>query len=116
MTAAVQTLTDADFDAEVGAGESPYLVELWAPWCTPCLTMKPIIERIAERGGDALRVGALDTVENPLTPERLQVVSVPALLVFQGGEVVERILGPRSERHLLAQLDAYLPPTASARS
>lgn len=113
MTDTVIILTDATFDEEIASSDTPYLVDFWAAWCTPCLAMNPIIDRIAARTAGSLRVGKLNIVEYPVTPGRLQIASLPTLVVFEDGEIVKRIFGARSERQLLVQLGDLLPPPAN---
>jgi len=90
-------LTDATFDAETAGGV--VLVDMWAAWCGPCLRIAPVIDQIATDYAGKVRVGKLNTDENPWTAGRFGVESIPTLLVFKDGDLVDRIIGavPRAE-------------------
>jgi len=91
-------ISDATFDAEV---EKPglVLVDFWAPWCGPCHRVAPVLEAMARDLAGTLRVGKLNVDENPRTQARFQVMSIPTLLLFQDGKLVDGIVGavPRSQ-------------------
>ena len=91
-------LTDATFNEEVAKG-GVLLVDFWAAWCGPCLRIAPTIEQLAADFAGRVRVGKLNTDENPATPGRFGITSIPTLLVFQGGKLVDGIVGavPRQE-------------------
>ncbi|TLZ60371.1 MAG: thioredoxin [Methanobacteriota archaeon] len=90
-------LTDATFEAETAKGV--VLVDMWAAWCGPCLRIAPVIEQIATDYAGKVRVGKLNTDENPWTTGRFGVESIPTLLIFKDGDLVDRIIGavPRQE-------------------
>lgn len=98
------TITDATFAAEVERSPVPVLLDLWAPWCGPCRMVAPVIEELASEMAGRVRVGKLNVDENPQTAGRYNVQSIPTLLIFRDGQVVDRIVGaqPKSEiaRHL----------------
>lgn len=85
-------LTDASFDAEV---KKPglILVDFWAAWCGPCLRVAPVLEAMARDLAGALRVGKLNVDENPRTAARFQVMSIPTMLLFKDGGLVDGIVG-----------------------
>ena len=95
---AIPEVTDATFRSEVLEASLPVLVDFWAPWCRPCLTVVPILEALRSDREGELEIVKLDIDENPETPARYRVSSVPTFLLFDKGEVVERMLGavPRS--------------------
>lgn len=105
MTAIV-TLTDATFDAEVGAGPL-WLVDFWAQWCAPCLALEPVLAEVATELTGRLRVGRVDILANPELVKRFRVSSVPTLLALSGGVVAKRIIADR-KRLLLAELAELL--------
>ena len=98
-SADVQTFTDDNFQSEVLGSKEPVLVDFWAAWCGPCLRLAPTIEQLAADLAGRVRVAKLNTDENPLTPSRFGITSIPTLLVFRGGKLVEGIVGavPRQE-------------------
>jgi len=91
-------LTDANFDSETALG-GVALVDLWAAWCGPCLRIAPVIEQLAADYAGKIRVYKLNIDENPLTPGRFGVQSIPTLMIFKDGTLVDAIIGavPRQE-------------------
>jgi len=91
-------LTDATFDAEVRK-PGLLLVDFWAAWCGPCLRVAPVLEQIARERAGTMRLGKLNVDENPRTAMRFQVMSIPMLLLFKDGRLVDGIVGavPRAQ-------------------
>jgi thioredoxin 1 len=89
----VRVLTDASWEEDVLRAEGPVLVDFWAPWCPPCRMIAPAIEAVADRYAGRARVGKLNVDDNPVTAARYGINSIPTLLVFQGGRVVEQRVG-----------------------
>ena len=87
------TFTDAGFDQDVLKSEIPVLVDFWAAWCAPCIYMAPTVEAIAETYDGKLKVGKLDVDGNGGTAMRYGIRSIPTLLLFKGGNVVEQRVG-----------------------
>ncbi|WP_422446543.1 thioredoxin [Thermoanaerobacterium sp. DL9XJH110] len=98
------TLTDENFDREVIQAEGKVLVDMWAPWCGPCRMMGPVIDEIAEEYEGTLKVGKLNVDENPDTAARYGVMSIPTLLVFENGQLVNKMIGFRPKRELLSEI------------
>jgi len=106
--AAVMNLTDAEFDQKVLKSETPVVVDFWAPWCGPCRRLAPILEEVAAEMGDRLQVYKLNTDENPQSPGRYGVMSIPTLIVFRNGQEVDRIVGALPKEILREKLEAAI--------
>lgn len=91
-------LTDATFDAEIRKS-GPILVDFWAEWCGPCHRVAPVLEEVARARAGRLRLGKLNIDENPRTPSRFQIMSIPTMLLFKEGRLVDGIVGavPRNQ-------------------
>ena len=85
-------LTDATFEGEIGRA-GLLLVDFWADWCGPCHRVAPILEEVARAHAAALRLGKLNVDENPGTAERFRVTSIPTMLLFKNGKLVDGIIG-----------------------
>jgi thioredoxin 1 len=91
------TFTDSEFDREVLQSETPVLVDFWAESCPPCRQIAPAVEAVACEYQGKVKVGKLDIVANGVTTNRFRVQSIPTLLLFKGGQVVEQRLGAISK-------------------
>jgi thioredoxin 1 len=104
----VQSVTDADFEANVLGSERPVLVDFWAEWCVPCHMVSPIVEEIGNERGDDLRVVKLNIDENPQTTRTYGVMSIPSLVLFKGGKVVAHFVGAKPKDAILRDLEPHL--------
>jgi len=103
------TLADDGFDLAVERYDL-MVVDFWAPWCGPCMVMAPVIEELAEEYAGRVTFGKLNTDENPATTERFGVMGIPTMLILQGGNEVERIVGAVPKQEIRNVLDRYLQP------
>jgi len=104
----ILTLTDATFDETVGGAETPLLVDFWAEWCGPCKMIAPTLEEIAGEQKGKLSIAKLNVDDNPETARRYDVMSIPTLLIFKGGEPVKRLVGAKGKGQLLQDLAEYI--------
>lgn len=109
----VAAVTDADVSARILDAEGPVLVDVWAAWCTPCLTLKPVIDRLGESYRDRVTVLTLDADTNVETVTRYDVRSLPTVLLFDRGALIERSTGAQSYGSYAAMLDRHLAARAS---
>lgn len=101
-------VTDATFQEEVLESPTPVLVDFWAEWCGPCRMVAPVVEQIAIEQKDKLRVAKLNVDENPRTPMEYRIRGIPTLIVFKGGQPVERIVGALPKPMLMQRLEPHL--------
>jgi len=101
-------VTDDTFDADVLKSDKTVVVDFWATWCGPCRMVAPVLDEIAGENRDKLTVAKLDIDANPETARTFQVMSIPTMIVFQGGRPVKQIVGAKPKAALLSDLADYL--------
>ena len=105
---ATKAVTDETFETEVLKSDKTVLVDYWAEWCGPCKMIAPILEAIAEEHGDKLDIVKLNVDDNPQVTQKYNILNIPTLGVFSGGEVVRELVGARSKSALLRELADFL--------
>jgi thioredoxin 1 len=101
-------VTDADFEPQVIQGKGLILVDFWAEWCGPCRTIAPILEELASEYGSQLKIGKLNVDENRITTAKYGIMSIPTLLLFKDGVVVDQLIGALPKAAIKAKVEAYL--------
>ena len=97
--------TDANFSQEVLGSDIPVLVDFWAAWCAPCKMIAPMIEEIAGEYEGKVKVGKLDVDSNPEVAGKFGIRSIPSLLIFKDGEVVNQVIGAQPKPAIIEKLD-----------
>jgi thioredoxin 1 len=100
--------TDGNFEQEVLQSEHPVLVDFWAEWCGPCRMIGPVVEEMAGEYDGKAKIGKVNVDLNPEVSVKYGIRSIPALLIFKDGQVVDQIIGAVPKTHLTKQLDAQL--------
>ncbi|MBN1618009.1 thioredoxin [Candidatus Dojkabacteria bacterium] len=101
-------LTDDNFEDQVLNSEKVVLVDFWAAWCMPCQMLGPIIEELAEEMGDKIVVGKMNVDENKETAGKYNIMSIPSVLVFKGGQVVDQLIGLRQKDDYKKIVESHL--------
>lgn len=102
-----KVVTDADFAAEVEQKQGLTVVDFWATWCGPCRMIAPVLEQLAEEYDGKLTVAKIDVDANPRAPARFGVRSIPTLLFFKDGKLVDQVIGAVPKAHLEAKLQQH---------
>jgi thioredoxin 1 len=105
---ATRAVTDANFAVDVLKSDKPVLVDFWAEWCVPCRKVAPLLEEIAGEMGDQVRIVKLNIDENPETARAYQVMSVPTLTIFKGGEAVSSVTGAKPKSALVNFIESAI--------
>ena len=102
------TLSASTFDEEINSASTPILVDFWAEWCGPCKLIAPILDEIASEQEGRLTVAKLNVDEAPDVARRFGVMSIPTMILFDGGEPAKRMVGAKPKEALLGELAEYL--------
>lgn len=105
-----QVVTDVTFASDVVAASSalPVLMDCWAPWCGPCRTIAPVLDQLAAESGGRYRIVKLNVDENPRTSAQFQIRSIPTMLIFKNGRVVDQIVGAVPKEAIASRIKAQL--------
>jgi thioredoxin 1 len=106
-TTSVQQITDADFESVVNAGK-PVFIDFWAPWCGPCRIVGPIVEELAPSYGGKAVIAKVNVDDNPMVAQRFGVTSIPTMMMFKGGKLVDRMVGAAPKTALQTFIDRNL--------
>lgn len=104
------TVTDQTFEAEVlGSSNSlPVLLDCWAPWCGPCRMVAPVLDQLAEESNGRYRIAKLNVDENPRTAAQFRIASIPTMLIFKNGQLVDRLTGAQPKQAIAQHLNQAL--------
>jgi len=100
--------TDGNFESEVVKSDKPCLVDFWAEWCGPCRMVGPVVEEIAKEYAGKLKVGKLNVDDNNKTAVQYGIMSIPSLLFFNGGKVVDQVIGAVPKKQLILRIDKII--------
>jgi thioredoxin 1 len=112
----VVVLTDANWKTEVAEADGPVLVDFWAEWCPPCRMIAPSIDALATAYSGRAKVGKLNVDENPAVAQTFGVRSIPTLLVFKGGKLVDQQIGALPQPRIAEMLEKQLDAVAGTRT
>ena len=104
----IGTVNDQEFQTTVLDSDTPVLVDFWAEWCVPCHMVSPVVEQIGQEKGDGLKVAKLNIDDNPQATRQYGVMSIPSLILFNGGREVARVVGAKPKEAILRDLDPHL--------
>lgn len=108
MSNNISAVTDSTFENEVIKSTTPVLVDFWAQWCSPCKAIAPILEDIAQKYGEKVKVVKLDVDQNPSTPPKFGVRGIPTLILFKDGQVKATQVGLLSKAELTDFIDGHV--------
>ena len=105
MVANVLITSDANFENDIATGVT--LVDFWAEWCGPCQVMIPRLAELADKVGATAKIMKMNVDENPQTPQKFRIMSIPTMILFKDGKAVEQVVGVRSVDELVTMIAKY---------
>ena len=108
MAENISSISDESFEEEVLKNELPVLVDFWATWCAPCLMIAPSLENIAQAYKGKIEIKKLNVDDNPQTPAKYGIMSIPTLLLFKQGELKETIIGALPQDKIVEIISKHL--------
>ena len=108
MAGAVVEFTETNFEQEVVQSAIPFLVDLWAAWCGPCRMIAPMVEELAGTYGGKVKMGKVNVDDYPQLAAQYRIMNIPTLLLFKGGQEVDRIVGVVPKQELARRLDSVI--------
>jgi thioredoxin 1 len=107
MSSEIMHLSDADFEQAI-QGDTPVLVDFWAAWCAPCRMIAPVLDELAREYAGRVKIAKVNVDEHGGTAQRYGVQSIPTLIVFKGGQAVDKVVGVVPKENLSQLLDQHL--------
>lgn len=104
----VQAVSDESFEREVLKSDTPVLIDFWAPWCAPCRAIAPIVDELAREYAGKLKVVKMNVDDNPSTPAQYGVRGIPTLLLIEGGQVKQQLVGAQSKSKLVSAIGSVV--------
>ena len=101
-------ITDADFEQQVLKSDKPVLVDFWAEWCGPCRAMEPALEEISNEMADKVTIAKLNVDENPQFTQQYQVMSIPTMILYNGGQPVDQLVGAMPKDAVVEKITPHL--------
>jgi len=108
MAGNLHEFTDANFKSEVLESAEPVLVDFWAPWCGPCRMLMPTVEQLAGEYAGRVKIGKLNTDDNHETAASFGITSIPTVILFKNGQLVDKVVGAPPKQHFVNMIDKAL--------
>ena len=106
--AAVNEVTDQEFESEILKSDTPVLVDFWADWCVPCHMVSPVVEELGQEKSDVMKVAKLNVDDNPDTTRKYGVMSIPTLILFKDGQEQARVVGAKPKDAILREIGDHI--------